>query len=1337
MAENEFIYKLTVDTSGTETDGARRALESLKKQILETEREVARLKAGIKDGSTSINEASGPLSQYESRLKALRTTFNETARAATGLEGFTSKIGKQFRDAVGPINDLVGRLGPIGNVINQVSAKLGDIGKASAGSADGVGKLNGFTSALTTGTSGALLAVGALTGGIAALGVGIASSVKAYDESVKASRQLEVALDGNTAAAKRLQDQAQKLQDITGIPDESITRAQAFAASLGLTADQIQQLTPAVVDLAAATGQNVESAFESVATTLSGGRDALKKYGIELDATASKSEQVGQVIEGLSGKFGGQAEAIGASGANAIKSFQTQIGELEEVLGGIIVRGIGPFIEGLTDAARGFLDLIGPAESAADAFDRQVQSFVDTKVELDGLLGTYDELKGKQTLTATEQETLNQTIQRIGEVVPSAITGVNEYGKALDINRDKVNNYVKSKIALLKVENEEAIAETKKGLEEQQKLLDEANKRLNGGIEGFVRRNGVLYKDFFDSVKGQTFIPVKDEEVAKLQKNAETLGETVLGLQAKLESLNGDAIQKEIDRRNAALKAEADAVDAATAAYQKGIATEIQLTAVRKRLNEELSNIPANERQRIQQKLDEIALVDRQIAAFKREGTARTESAASAVKATEERLSKISAAYDLEIAKVDDAENKKLITQIEADTRRNQALSKFLDERIKLETDAAEKAAEKNGGEIPIDFKLRINGLEEEKRKVDGEVEKFKLEAQAKIREIAGKVELQVSADLSELEKQLSDAVAFDDLRRSFEDAFADTANSVSNDVREALLNAAADGTINFDGLIINGEVPKEIVEDLQRAYELFRLNTERNKITLIRDGNLKELDRMKKRFEELTRIVAELDQKKADPTVTLTAEEETSYTTAKEELNTLDGKITETTLKVNADTSELNKNGEAIGQVTDQTTGDQQKGDKSFFADLFGISDEEAEIYVGGAIDLANSIGDAIYAAQQAQIERRLALTNQAIADERDVTLRGIEDRVNAGLITEEEANRLRERANKDAEEKRRKAQREAVEADRKIKSSQATISFFSELAQLGLSSRTLPPGASEVYYAIQAGISAARYAANLAAINSTPVAAKGTIVKAQDGMMAEGPSHADGGILGLVSGKPAVELEGGEAIINKQSSKLFAPLLSMINSHNGWGIPLAAQGGITRGTALVNARYTEDELEEMLSGRMEEGGIVPASHTSVSYQNSSITKYASGGYAPTSTYTSGHYINNVTKYAFGGMVPTVIPRFDRGGITQQTSGTYRVSVGGMVPKFEFGGMIPADGTIANRRQLEIATANSTERVVKLNGDQRASKYTVYVDDLARKMDGIRDAENNVTFGI
>ena len=69
---------------------------------------------------------------------------------------------------------------------------------------------------------------------------------------------------------------------------------------------------------------------------------------------------------------------------------------------------------------------------------------------------------------------------------------------------------------------------------------------------------------------------------------------------------------------------------------------------------------------------------------------------------------------------------------------------------------------------------------------------------------------------------------------------------------------------------------------------------------------------------------------------------------------------------------------------------------------------------------------------------------------------------------------------------------------------------------------------------------------------------------LKAARGGILNGPSHAQGGIV-LSNG---VEAEGGEAIINKKSTAAFAPLLSEINSFNGYGAPLISSASASGGT-------------------------------------------------------------------------------------------------------------------------------------------------------------------------
>jgi len=98
----------------------------------------------------------------------------------------------------------------------------------------------------------------------------------------------------------------------------------------------------------------------------------------------------------------------------------------------------------------------------------------------------------------------------------------------------------------------------------------------------------------------------------------------------------------------------------------------------------------------------------------------------------------------------------------------------------------------------------------------------------------------------------------------------------------------------------------------------------------------------------------------------------------------------------------------------------------------------------------------------------------------------------------------------------------------------------------------------------AIAAVVIAATTAAQIATISAQKFA-KGGLV--------DGPSHAQGGVKFAVGGRVA-ELEGGEAVINKKSTKMFGPVLSRINQAGG-GVKFA-NGGLTPSLGSPNISST-----------------------------------------------------------------------------------------------------------------------------------------------------------------
>lgn len=194
----------------------------------------------------------------------------------------------------------------------------------------------------------------------------------------------------------------------------------------------------------------------------------------------------------------------------------------------------------------------------------------------------------------------------------------------------------------------------------------------------------------------------------------------------------------------------------------------------------------------------------------------------------------------------------------------------------------------------------------------------------------------------------------------------------------------------------------------------------------------------------------------------------------------------------------------------------------------------------IGGTLsDIFSEVNDMMSAQEDAEMKQYEK--NNEEKKER------LQERLEAGLISQEDYND--QVAVMDEELAQKQAELELKQAKR-----EKAMAMFNAIINtaLGISSAlTMAPPLSF----IMAGLTAALGAVQIAAIASEP------LPEAARGALLVGPSHAQGGI--------PIEAEGGEAIINKHSTKAFLPLLSAINVAGG-GVPLFARGGIAGDLAV-----------------------------------------------------------------------------------------------------------------------------------------------------------------------
>ena len=103
--------------------------------------------------------------------------------------------------------------------------------------------------------------------GVVAMPAVMKKSISLSAEQELQEKKLTQALGKNADA---LIKQAGALQQSSRFGDEAIIQQQAYLASIGMSEQQIKEMIPVTMDLAAATGMSLESAVKNTAKTLSG-----------------------------------------------------------------------------------------------------------------------------------------------------------------------------------------------------------------------------------------------------------------------------------------------------------------------------------------------------------------------------------------------------------------------------------------------------------------------------------------------------------------------------------------------------------------------------------------------------------------------------------------------------------------------------------------------------------------------------------------------------------------------------------------------------------------------------------------------------------------------------------------------------------------------------------------------------------------------------------------------------------------------------------------------------------------------------------------------------------
>lgn len=267
----------------------------------------------------------------------------------------------------------------------------------------GISKATQSLKTMDAGLKGSLGTLKQFKGALGGLAVvGIAKGImdfadeaeKAYKTQAKAEKSINDALYSNMTArgesqknidneVKAYKSLASELQNVGVIGDEVTLSGMGIMTQMGLTTQQVKEMTPLLQDLAVKqNGLNVSTdeykqISQSVANMVNMGKLTLQNYGIQVSdverkqfKSMSQSERYAFIMRKLKNSVAGANEEMAKTSGGKIQQMNNALGDCEERIGAIVTRiklGIAsfalPIVENFTGAFQELMDILGGVDT--------------------------------------------------------------------------------------------------------------------------------------------------------------------------------------------------------------------------------------------------------------------------------------------------------------------------------------------------------------------------------------------------------------------------------------------------------------------------------------------------------------------------------------------------------------------------------------------------------------------------------------------------------------------------------------------------------------------------------------------------------------------------------------------------------------------------------------------------------------------------------------------------------------------------------------------------------------------------------------------------------------
>jgi len=346
------------------------------------------------------------------------------------------------------------------------------------------------------------------------------ASIKAFTDSQAKTEKLKFTLESITkdgGAFDRLIKQSELLQDTLQIFDaEDIQGIQAAQAQYGLTARQIEKLTPLILELASAQRIDLTSATDIALKAIEGQTRGLKSAGAAFDDTGSSVGNFNQLVENLAKLEGSAAAELGTVNGQ-LKAQEVAAGNLQEQIGAKLTPAFVELKNAILGVGLTLTNLVFPTDAITTA-QKEINDLQKTLSERYATTPT-DELK-KQV------ESVNAEILKLKSSVKDVPFGFDRGEKIQDII-NQVSFLNKSQLALRQIilqrgvdekrTQEDAIRNSKLEALAKEDLTKLSKKQLADAIANLKLRSDSESKDVQDQIERRK---KAIEDILKLEKQS-------------------------------------------------------------------------------------------------------------------------------------------------------------------------------------------------------------------------------------------------------------------------------------------------------------------------------------------------------------------------------------------------------------------------------------------------------------------------------------------------------------------------------------------------------------------------------------------------------------------------------------------------------------------------------------------------------------------------------------------------------------------------------------------------------------------------------------------------